>query len=276
VKRITASFLILFVGCAGTPESPEGRPPETSPPKINSRESEIGSQIHDTIVSSFRIYTEPRLGGYVSRIGKSVAGAADRKDFSYHFTILYDDRVYATGAPGGFVYITTGFLNFLENEAELAGILAHEIGELQLRNPTLSKSRQAVTRAAQTGAAVGPMFGQFGALAAVGLILLDAVAGVKEVDIEKQVQRADRLALRYVVAARQDPQGYLDVIGRLLTASRGNSIYVYDYLISRPMTVDRFQKVVAEFEKLPLGDKSFSANRDRFLGMTKGVREIYR
>jgi predicted Zn-dependent protease len=216
----------------------------------------------------------------VKEIGASVSAGAKRKDLSYQFTVLYDDRVYATSAPGGFVYLTTGFLNFLQNEAELGAVLAHEVARLQFKDHRLSESRQAVTRLAQTGAAVGPMFGQFGGLAALGLILLDAVAGANEgPEEEDRLMKADRLALGYLVDAGQDPQGYLDLLARLMAVKLGNSgssVYAYDYLFSRPVTVERYEKATKAFSKLSLEEKSLTVNRARYLEMTKGVREIYR
>jgi len=270
-------LLILLNGCVRGPASvsERGRVVETQNPWLGRREAEMGRAIHQAIVASFRTYTEPRVVGYVTRIGRSLARAAERRDLLYQFTILYDDRVYATEAPGGYVYLTTGFLNFLQNEAELAAVLAHEIGQLQHRDPSLSVSRRALHLAAQGGAVAAPFFGPFGTIAAGGLILLDALIESRVATAEARMKRADRLALRYLVETGRDPQGYLDLLSRFLHRDPEWTPYCYDYFESRPVTLKRFQEVLAEFEKLPLGGKSFSANRGRYLEMTKGVREIY-
>jgi predicted Zn-dependent protease len=241
-----------------------------------SQESALGRELHQTIVSRFHVYTEPRLNGYVNRVGRSVARPAERQDLLYRFTILYDDRVYATAVPGGFIYITTGFLNFLENEAELAGILAHEVGELQIKDARLSKSKQAVNRMVETGMLVAPMFGQIGGLAAVGLILVGAIAGAREIEPEKRVRRADKLALRYLSASGHDPQGYLNVIARLAGDAFRESVYTYDYFLSRPMDRERYRRLIEEFEEIPMREGDYPVRRARFLEMTRGVREIYR
>ena len=78
---------------------------------------------------------------------------------------LYSEKIYATSAPGGFVYVTTGMLTYLENEAELAGILAHEIGEQQFKDPRFSKIQKGIEHMTHGVALVGPLFGQIGALA---------------------------------------------------------------------------------------------------------------
>ena len=278
-RRWLAFLLILcIVGCVRGPGQgdPAGQVAESHNPWLGRREAEMGRQIHQAIVSSFRTYTEPKVVGYVSRVGRSIARAAERHDLTYQFTILYDDRVYATEAPGGYVYLTTGFLNFLQNEAELAAVLAHEIAELQYRDPSLSVSRRALSLAAQGGAIAAPLLGPFGTLAAGGLVLLHAFVESRVATPEARVEKADRLALGYLVETNRDPQGYLDFLSRFLNQNPEWTPYCYDYLQSRPVTLKRFQSVLTEFEKLPLEGRSLTANRTRYLEMTKGVREIYK
>lgn len=274
-KRLISIGLIPFfiLGCAHFGAGPGDESSIGSAPFAN--EVETGRQIHQAIVTSFRVYTEPRLVGYVRRIGRSVARRAERQELNYQFTVLYDDRIYATGAPGGYVYVTTGFLSFLQNEAELAALLAHEIAELQYRDPRFSGAQQALGIAAQAGAVVGPFFGPIGMLTAGGLVLLHAFTESRGASPRERVRIADRRALRYLVAAGQDPQGYLDFLSRFLNPDRAWSAYYLDYLSSRPADLERYRFVLEEFEKLPLEGRNFTVNRDRFLELTRGVREIY-
>lgn len=278
--RRTAALLLALIFFASCVRGPKAAAPgvqiagsQGSPG--NRREVEMGRQIHQAIVSSFRVYTEPRVVGYVNRVARSIARRADRQDLTYQVTLLYDDRVYANEAPGGYIYITTGFLNFLQNESELAGVLAHGVGELQFRDPRLSKAPGVMRALAQTGAVVAPFLGQIGILAATGLVLLNAVSESRIPSPEKRVQISDERALQYLTGARQDPQGYLDVLGRFLSLGRDWSPYCYDYLASRPVSLERYQKVLEAFDKLSLEGQRFNVHRDRFLEITKGAREIY-
>ena len=277
-RKALASLLVLLVvsGCAhhrGTnPPNPVG---DSEPSWTARREVELGRQIHQAILASSRVYTEPRLVGYITRIGKSLARHADRHNLIYQFTILYDDRIYATSAPGGYVYITTGFLNFLENETELAAVLGHEVALLQFPDPRLSTSRKALNVVAQTGVVAAPFLGPIGSLAAGGLVLMNALLESRAATPEVRIEKTDRKALRYMAAGGQDPQGYLDLLGRLLHPHPESLPYLYDYSMSHPVTMERFQKVLDEFEKLPLQGHSFDVHRARFLELTKGVREIY-
>lgn len=275
-QKLLAFVLIFLLGCARNTNPPrQGSVAHSPGAQKENRELELGNQIHQTIVSSFRVYTEPRLVGYVTRIGRSLAQNADRQDLTYRFTVLYDDRIYATGAPGGFVYITTGFLNFLRNEAELAAVLAHEIGELQFRDPRLSGFQQARKAVTSVAAVVGSFLGPIGVLGATGLVLLDAFAESRTFTPEEKVLAADRKAFQYLIQAHQDPQGFLDLLGRLMNLRSDWAPYSYDYLSARPLTLERFQEAMDAFETLPLAGKSLTVHRDRYLEMTKGVREIY-
>ncbi len=250
-----------------------GQIPRTNPAAA-SEEAEMGQQINAQILSSFYPYTEPRLVSYVSKIGNALAEHAERRDLQYHFTILYNDKIYAASAPGGFIYLTTALLYFLENESELAAVLAHEIGELQYKDPRLSRGRKILDGLTKTGAAVGPAFGQIGALAVLGLAAVHTIADKSQPSPDEKLEGADTLGLEYMVKAGYDPQGMIDVLYKFLN-SKQLTPYFFDYYQSRPITEERFQALQTRFSKLPLDGKSFSANREDYQERTQGVREIY-
>lgn len=236
----------------------------------------VGGKIHEAILQSFYPYTEPRVVTYVNKIGDSLADQSERRELSYRFTVLYSDKIYATSAPGGFVYVTTGMLYFLENESELAAVLAHEIGELQFRNPQIvTNGRKFLDSAARGGAMVGPAFGPIGMLAAVGLVLISNVSTPQEVLPEDKLIEADKKALHYMLAAEQDPQALIDVFYKILRAKNEVMPYFYDYYQSRPISVARFASLNETFAKLPLQGQSFKTNRAMYQEVTRGIREMY-
>jgi len=238
-------------------------------------EIEAGRKIHQQIVSTFYVYTEPEMVAYINSIGDSIIANADRQELPYKITLLYDEKIYATSAPGGHVYLTTALINFLDNEAELAAVIAHEIGQLQYRDPRFSKSRRVVNALTEVGAMVAPAFGAVGSIALLGLLLANATLKSQILDAQERLIRADRLAMHYLVDAGYDPQGMLDVIYKFLNADEHWLPYFYDYYQARPITDERFAKVQEEFADLPLEGKSFHTNRNVYLETTKGIREIY-
>jgi predicted Zn-dependent protease len=268
-------FLILFSGCASVTDrdlsnlTPQGKP--------MTEEQRTGEAIHREILASFHSYTDPKVVHYVEEVGHSVAAHAKRHDLEYRFTILYSEKIYATSAPGGYVYVTTGMLNFLENEAELAAVLAHEIGELQNVDRHFKKKQDdMINAAAQAGSAVGPMFGPLGSLASLGLVLLAAYSESSFKTPEERLLTSDAAAMKYLLNAGYDPEALMDVQEHFLKAGEKMTPYFYDYYQSRPITEARIRALKKEFEKLSLSGKSLVTDPVEYREVTKGIREIYK
>lgn len=235
----------------------------------------IGQQIHSQILSSFYPYTDKKVVNYVTKVGDSLAGHARRDEIPYRFTVLYSDKIYAASAPGGFVYLTTGMLHFLDNESELAAVMAHEIAQLQYKDPQLSKTKKVLESVTRGGAMVAPAFGSIGALAALGLAVVHNMSQA-QVPMEKRLMRADARAFTYMTEAGYDPQGMIDVFYKFLNAESEMIPYFYDYYQSRPITESRVQAMQDAFEELPLEGKTFNAQYQAYQETMKGVSEMYK
>ncbi|NBX18448.1 MAG: M48 family peptidase [Proteobacteria bacterium] len=81
---------------------------------------------------------------YVNRIGQRLAAASDRPDLAYKFQVVEDDSINAFATMGGFVYMHTGLLKSAENEAQVAGVMAHEISHITHKHALQSMANQAV------------------------------------------------------------------------------------------------------------------------------------
>jgi predicted Zn-dependent protease len=90
-------------------------------------ERQIGLEVSEKIVQEFGVYQDPNVTKYVSLVGTVLAQASPRPDLLWEFVVLDTEGVNAFAAPGGYVHITKGLLGLMKNEAELAGVLAHEI-----------------------------------------------------------------------------------------------------------------------------------------------------
>ena len=276
MQKIIPALLCLFLisGCASTAEY--DRP--AAPPQNShlTEEQKTGEMLHQQILASFYPYTDPKVVRYVNDLGQSLAAQAKRHDLQYRFTILYSEKIYATSAPGGYVYVTTGMLSFLQNEAELAAVLAHEIGEQQTVDRRFAKRDGAINAAAQIGSAVGPMFGPLGSLASLGLVLLQAYNESSYKTPEERLLASDAAAMKYLMNAGYDPEALLDVQEHFLKAGEKMMPYFFDYYQSRPITKERMLALKKEFEKLPLSGKSLITDAVEYQAMTRGVREIYK
>ncbi len=98
-------------------------------------EVQLGKQINQQLIGQqFQLYNNAQVNNYVDRIGQRLAKNSIRPDIPYTFQVVKDDSINAFATAGGYVYVTTGLLKAADNEAELAGVLAHEIGHIAERH----------------------------------------------------------------------------------------------------------------------------------------------
>ena len=108
-------------------------------------ESELGRTSHKEVMKSYRAYENPELLKYVTGLGEKLASVSHRNQLIYHFTILDSPQVNAFAIPGGYVYITRGMLAYLGSEAELCGVLGHELGHITARHGVKQYSKNQVS-----------------------------------------------------------------------------------------------------------------------------------
>ena len=97
-------------------------------------EIRMGRKMHEELMAKKAAYEDKKVQTYVNRIGQTLAAASPRSELNYTFTVIDSQRINAFAAPGGYVYINRGLLNYLDSEAELAAVLAHEIGHITARH----------------------------------------------------------------------------------------------------------------------------------------------
>ncbi|HET7217982.1 MAG TPA: M48 family metalloprotease [Vicinamibacterales bacterium] len=93
----------------------------------DAEEHQIGQEVSDKIVETFGVYQDANVTKYVTLVGAVLAQSSPRPGLDWQFVVLDTEGVNAFAAPGGFIHITKGLLGLMKNEAELAGVLAHEI-----------------------------------------------------------------------------------------------------------------------------------------------------
>lgn len=121
---------LLFYHCATT--GPGGK---TSVILISTEEEvSIGKQMAEQVDKDFVILRDTVVQNYISRVGNKLAQVSDRKELLYHFKVIESKELNAFALPGGYVYIYTGLLKLMESEAELAGVLGHEVGHIVARH----------------------------------------------------------------------------------------------------------------------------------------------
>lgn len=99
-------------------------------PMTVEEEREVGREVAAKVVAFFHLYKDDALTRYVNLVGSTVAAQSERQDVTYHFAVLDSDDLNAFSAPGGYIFITRGAVALCEDESELAGVLAHEVGHV--------------------------------------------------------------------------------------------------------------------------------------------------
>jgi predicted Zn-dependent protease len=137
------------------------------------QEVQMGQAEAKRTISQLGAYADSELQNYVSSIGKKLAAVSERPQLPWTFTIVDDPQVNAFALPGGPIFITRGILAHMGSEAELAGVLGHEIGHVTARHSASQMSR---AQLAQIGLGLGtvlrPDLAQFAGLASTGLQVL--------------------------------------------------------------------------------------------------------
>lgn len=90
----------------------------------------IGKQIAGNLLGASPLVKDKRLQKYINNVGRWVASQSERPDLPWHFGVIESKDINAFAAPGGYIFVTRGLYRQLQNEASLAGVLAHEIGHV--------------------------------------------------------------------------------------------------------------------------------------------------
>jgi len=208
------ALLAVLVGLNGCTTNPvTGKQSFTA---FMSRDDEIriGAEEHPKLIREFGgAYTDVKLRAYINRIGLKLTRHADTSDLAFTFTILNSEKVNALALPGGYVYITRGLLALADNEAEMAGVLAHEIGHVTARH---TAERYSTAQAANIGLMVLSVLGSAaGVPSGVGQLAgFGAQAALQSYSREQELE-SDMLGVRYLSRAGYSPHSMTSFFHKL-------------------------------------------------------------
>ena len=189
------------------------------------QEVALGEQINEELLSKqVRLFRNPEAQNYINQIGQRLVQASDRPNIPYTFQVIDDRNINAFATMGGFVYVHTGLIAAADNEAELASVIAHEIGHIAGRH-AIKQMRQAAV-AAGVASAVGVDRNK---LVQIGVELALNRPKSREAEYE-----ADRMGLNTLIRAGYSPRGAIDFMAKLLKSGSPPTI-----ISTHPATRDR-------------------------------------
>lgn len=211
----------------------------------------LGRQEHPKMVKAFGgTYDDPKLNDYVTNMGNRLAQFSEYPQFPYQFTILDSPIVNAFALPGGYVYISRGLLALASNEAELAGVLAHEIGHVNARH---SAERLGAGQLAQFGLLLGALGAQAAGLPAGDLMRVGQSIATMAIQgySRQQELEADMLGIRYMTRNGYDPEAMVSFLSTLREHSQlearalgmpAGKVDEFNIMATHPRTIDRVRE----------------------------------
>ncbi|MBK9134847.1 MAG: M48 family metalloprotease [Betaproteobacteria bacterium] len=260
LPALLAAFALSLAACGTQVRNPVTGQTERT---VMDERAEIaeGAKAHAEILKETPAVKDAALAAYVDGIGQKLAAQSHNTRLKWTFTVLDSPEINAFALPGGYVYVTRGIMAYLDSEADLAGVIGHEIGHVTARHGAQRATKQQHAGLLVLGAAVlGAVLGGDAGARAAGEIGQTVAAGhVAKYGREQELQ-ADQLGAEYLSRVRYNPQNMVDVIqvlksqelfaaeqaraaGRAVPEGGG-------WLASHPSNDERLQSIRATAQKL--------------------------
>lgn len=254
-------------------------------------ELDLGRNMAGRLLQAYRAYDNKETLQYVNLVGQLVAKNSPFADRQFTFGVLDTDAINAFAAPGGYILITRGALRKVANEAELAGILGHEIahvGKKHIYDAIIKKSRAeksdgkskvpatvssrkrpeaASSETADTLAKyIGGASGQFNVLSAIqgGITVL-----LEEGIDPKLEHEADLEGVRYALAAGYEPRAMADYFARILKQKEKLDLQVLNK--THPSIDSRIKRIEEMLSRTLPQEYTGAIGQERFVNRTKGI-----
>ena len=212
------------------------------------------------------------LNQYISDTGKKITRHTHRPQMPYSFRAVNATYVNAYAFPGGSIACTRGILLELENEAELAALLGHELGHVNARHTAQQMSKGMLTSLAVAG--VGHYADKrAGGLGDLATSLGDLAAGALLAKYSRDNEReADSLGMEYMVRSRYSPDGMVGLMDMLRSLSKRKPNAIEMMFATHPMSDERYQTVVSAAANKYRSAKDHSLQRQRYMDHTAKLR----
>ncbi len=266
-----ASAVGLLAGCAANPVTGKSQLMLMS----ESDEIQVDRQQSPFQFSSdYGVTQDKALENYVNRTGRNLAAHTHRLQMPYSFSVVNATYVNAYAFPGGTIAATRGILLSLENEAELAALLGHELGHVNARHTAQQMSKGMLTQSLVGGVsavagAYGSGYGQL--VSQMGMVGAGALLASYSRDNERE---ADDLGMAYMVGAGYNSEGMVGLLEMLQSLSRQKPNAIELMFATHPMSQERYRTAVAASrDKYPTPGNA-PLYRDRYMHHTARLRAM--
>lgn len=226
------------------------------------KEQALGKELAMEVEQSSRLVTDPVVTEYVNRIGQNLVRNSDAK-VPFTIKVIDNDEVNAFALPGGFFFVNTGLILAADTEAELAGVMAHEIAHVAARHATKNQTKGQIWNLMSiplifVGGPVGYAIQQ-----AAGLAVPMSFLKFSR-DAERE---ADLLGLEYEYASGYDPGSFVQFFEKIKVKEKHKPNFLAKAFSTHPMTDDRIARAQNEIEAL-------LPDRDQYVVDTSEFQEV--
>ena len=224
--------------------------------------------------SDYGALQDRSLNNYINETGSNIAALTHRPHMPYSFRGVNATYINAYAFPGGSIAATRGILLALENEAQLAALLGHELGHINARHTAEQMSKSALTNAFIGGVAAfaGTKSSALGNLAnKLGMVGAGALLASYSRDNERE---ADALGLKYMVQSGYNANGFVGLMDMLRRMSKDKPGAIELMFATHPMSDERYQTAVEAVHEQYRSAPSLPLSRDRFMDHTEKIRAI--
>jgi predicted Zn-dependent protease len=232
----------------------------------SAQEEQIGREGFPAVVAEYGAYGDPALQAYVDTVGHRVARVSHLPNLAWKFTLLDDPTVNAFAMPGGYIYVTRGILAHLNSEAQLAGVLGHEIGHVTARHTANRMTQQQLAGLGLgIASAFSPSLARYSDVAQQGLGLM-----FLKYSRDDETQ-ADELGVTYATAAGYDPREIPSTYAMLKRVSDRAGQRLPGYLSTHPDPGNREERTRGLAQKAVVGKTGLVVRGRAYVQKMDGV-----
>ena len=259
------SVLLLIPSCAVNPVTGKKQIMFFS----EEQEIRMGQEYDPQVIAAFGLYEDEELTNFITKKGKEMGKISHRPDLEYHFRVLDSPVINAFAVPGGYVYFTRGILAQFSNEAELAGVLGHEIGHITARHTVSQQSKQQLGQLLLIGGMIASEeFRQFADYAMQGMQLLFLKYSR---DAERQ---SDMLGVEYSTKIgynSHEMANFFNVLNKMRMENESGGVPTF--MSTHPDPADRLERVheLTEAWQDSLPRDNYLVQKNEYLRMIDGL-----
>lgn len=206
-------------------------------------EQELAVEFLKEVRRQFVVIDDPVIENYINHVGQKIVSNIPPQPFTYHFYMVREDSYNAFAGPAGNIFIHSGLFEDLDNEDELAGLLAHEIAHVSCRHISDIIEKAKVTNIATlAGVVAGILMGVGGAAAVGGAVTFGSMAAGQTAVLaytREHEMQADQIGRTYLAKSGYDLSALLTVLKKIRAVEWADSKEIPTYLKTHPATEDR-------------------------------------